>query len=335
MTRLHVKSGSGDTVITETDGNAIRVVETLQWRDSKPDAQHSVDGDTLFIRYDCAQSWGNCSVNYKIEIPKGLQVDADAGSGDITLRSLTGPLNLSAGSGDVDASGLAGKKVVAEAGSGNIELKYTTAPDSAELEAGSGDVTLHVPAAPTTSRPTSAPATRTWRSTRTRTRRARLRLDRGSGRRQRARRDNQVITSGMSCHHRGRHRGVQTLPIRDDTNARILRARRVRDRRHGPRGAPGAAPRGGPLHRTPGCLRGRIPPAAARAGRPGRRLDLGHRRPTPRTRSRSCSSWPRPPAPRCSKGSSSAASSRTPPPTSAPARRWSCATWSRRPAPTP
>jgi hypothetical protein len=145
VTRLHVKSGSGDTVITETDGNAIRVVETLQWRDSKPDAQHSVDGDTLFIRYDCAQSWGNCSVNYKIEIPKGLQVDADAGSGDITLRSLTGPLNLTAGSGDVDASGLAGKKVVAEAGSGNIELKYTAAPDSAELEAGSGDVTLHVP----------------------------------------------------------------------------------------------------------------------------------------------------------------------------------------------
>ena len=145
VTRLHVKSGSGDTVITETGGNAIRVVETLQWRDSKPDAQHSVDGDTLFIRYDCAQSWGNCSVNYKIEIPKGLQVDADAGSGDITHRSLTGPLNLTAGSGDVDASGLAGKKVVAEAGSGNIELKYTTAPDSAELEAGSGDVTLHVP----------------------------------------------------------------------------------------------------------------------------------------------------------------------------------------------
>ncbi|GGP11633.1 DUF4097 domain-containing protein [Nonomuraea glycinis] len=145
VTRLHVKSGSGDTVITETGGSAIRVVETLQWRESKPDAQHSVDGDTLFIRYDCEQSWGNCSVNYKIEIPKGLQVDADAGSGDITLRSLTGPLNLTAGSGDVDASGLAGKKVVAEAGSGNIELKYTTAPDSAELEAGSGDVTLHVP----------------------------------------------------------------------------------------------------------------------------------------------------------------------------------------------
>jgi hypothetical protein len=145
VAKLRVESGSGDTVITETGGSAIRVVETLQWRDSKPNAEHSVDGDTLFIRYDCAQGWGGCSVNYKIEIPKGLQVDADAGSGDITLRSLTGPLDVTAGSGDVDASGLAGKKVVAEAGSGNIELKYTAAPDSAALEAGSGDVTLHVP----------------------------------------------------------------------------------------------------------------------------------------------------------------------------------------------
>ena len=133
-------------MITETDGSAIRVVETLQWRDEQARRPSTRSTATpSFIRYDCAQSWGNCSVNYKIEIPKGLQVDADAGSGDITLRSLTGPLNLTAGSGDVDASGLAGKKVVAEAGSGNIELKYTTAPDSAELEAGSGDVTLHVP----------------------------------------------------------------------------------------------------------------------------------------------------------------------------------------------
>ncbi len=145
VARLHVESGAGDTVITETGGSAIRVVETLQWRGDKPNAEHSVDGDTLFVRYECAQDWGGCSVNYKIEIPKGLQVDAETGSGDITLRSLTGPLNVTAGSGDVDASGLAGKKVVAEAGSGNIELKYTTAPDIAELKAGSGDVTLRVP----------------------------------------------------------------------------------------------------------------------------------------------------------------------------------------------
>ena len=103
----------------------------------------TLPGDTTFLLHD---TFGfPIDLTLEMAAEQGLQVDAEAGSGDITLRSLTGPLNLTAGSGDVDASGLAGKKVVAEAGSGNIELKYTTAPDSAELEAGSGDVTLHVP----------------------------------------------------------------------------------------------------------------------------------------------------------------------------------------------
>ncbi|MFG1702397.1 DUF4097 domain-containing protein [Nonomuraea sp. M3C6] len=146
VAKLQLKSGSGDTVVTETDGSAVRVVETLRWRgDEKPAAEHKVDGDVLFVTYDCPSSWGSCSVDYKIEVPKGLPVDLDSGSGNITLRALTGQVDVHVGSGDVDATGLAGKKVFAEAGSGNVELKYTAAPDSAELKAGSGDVVLNVP----------------------------------------------------------------------------------------------------------------------------------------------------------------------------------------------
>jgi len=148
VTGLQVESQAGDIVITETDGAAIRVVETLQWQNDKPETEHSVNGGTLLVRYDCQSAWGNCSVNYKIEIPKGLRVAAETGSGDMTLRSLTGPLTVTAGSGDIDASGLAGKTVAATAGSGDIELKYATAPDAAELEAGSGNVTLRVPDGP-------------------------------------------------------------------------------------------------------------------------------------------------------------------------------------------
>ncbi|MFI7634382.1 DUF4097 family beta strand repeat-containing protein [Nonomuraea sp. NPDC049400] len=146
VTKLQVKSGSGDTVVTETDGNAVRVTETLNWRsDDKPKTEHKVEGEALHLTYDCPSDWGSCSVDYKIEIPKGLAVDLDAGSGNITLRSLTGRLDAHLGSGDLDATGLAGKQVVAEAGSGRIELKYASAPDSAELKSGSGDIVLTVP----------------------------------------------------------------------------------------------------------------------------------------------------------------------------------------------
>ncbi|SDG94722.1 DUF4097 family beta strand repeat-containing protein [Nonomuraea jiangxiensis] len=146
VSALRLQNGSGDAVVTETGGSAVRVVETLRWRgDTKPAPQHQVDGDVLRLTYDCPTDWGSCGVDYRIEIPKGLRVDVDAGSGDLTLRGLTGELVARIGSGDLDASGLAGKKVVAETGSGNIELKYTAAPDSVQLRTGSGDLTLNVP----------------------------------------------------------------------------------------------------------------------------------------------------------------------------------------------
>ncbi|MFI6600439.1 DUF4097 family beta strand repeat-containing protein [Nonomuraea sp. NPDC050536] len=145
VTALQLKSGSGDSVISEYDGTAIRVTETLQWRDSKPKPQHKVNGDTLFMTYDCPSNWGSCSVDYKIEIPKGVKLDADVGSGNLTLRSLTGDLTLNAGSGDIDGSGLGGKKLFAEDGSGNIELKYAAQPDNVDMKTGSGDLTLRVP----------------------------------------------------------------------------------------------------------------------------------------------------------------------------------------------
>ncbi|MFD9945057.1 DUF4097 domain-containing protein [Nonomuraea sp. NPDC059023] len=142
---LDVNSGSGDIVITESERSGIRVTETLQWRNNKPQAEHKVEGDTLRVTYDCKGGFGSCSVSYKIEVPKGLKVKADAGSGTITLRNLTGELEASAGSGDIEASSLGGKKVLADAGSGSIDLKYASAPADVTLEAGSGDVTLTLP----------------------------------------------------------------------------------------------------------------------------------------------------------------------------------------------
>lgn len=146
VARLQVKNGAGQTVVTGTDGGTVRVTETLRWRgDAKPKAEHGVEGDGLVLSYDCPSNLGTCSVDYKIEIPKGLAVDLESGSGDATLRGLAGELNVHVGSGDLDAADLAGKKIVAEAGSGSVELKYTAVPDSAELQAGSGDIVLRVP----------------------------------------------------------------------------------------------------------------------------------------------------------------------------------------------
>lgn len=144
VTALRVEPGSGDAVITEYDGTAVRVTETLHWRTAKPEAEHVVEGGAVRLSYTCHDSV-SCSVDYKVQVPKGLTVDVDSGSGDVTLRSLTGPAKLVLGSGDVTGTGLTGKRLTAELGSGNLDLTYAAAPDEARLQAGSGDIVLRVP----------------------------------------------------------------------------------------------------------------------------------------------------------------------------------------------
>ncbi|MEU1727045.1 DUF4097 family beta strand repeat-containing protein [Nonomuraea sp. NPDC005692] len=143
--RLHLRSGSGNVTVTESDAPSVRVTERLYWSNDKPRAAHKVEGGTLSVSYDCEKSWGTCGVEYQVEIPKGMPVNLDTGSGDLTLRSLTGPLDLEAGSGDIKGEGLGGKKLLVKGGSGKVTLKYAAAPENVELSVGSGDVALTVP----------------------------------------------------------------------------------------------------------------------------------------------------------------------------------------------
>ncbi len=70
-----------------------------------------------------------------------------------------------------------------------------------------------------------------------------------------------------------RRLGLRRPARRDGPDERHLRRRAARAR-----GAGGAAPCLRALHRARGRHRGRVPPAAPRAGRPGGCLDRGHRR---------------------------------------------------------
>ncbi|SDJ35251.1 Putative adhesin [Nonomuraea maritima] len=142
---LRLRNGAGDAKITETGDGAVHVIERLHWRgDARPETEHKVEGAALVIGYRCPPAW-SCGVDYEIQVPKGLALDLQSGAGDLTLRGLSGDLALSVGSGNVDAADLAGRKVTAETGTGDIELRYVSAPDAVELTTGAGDVQLAVP----------------------------------------------------------------------------------------------------------------------------------------------------------------------------------------------
>ncbi|MFD0884863.1 DUF4097 family beta strand repeat-containing protein [Streptosporangium algeriense] len=149
ITKLNVRGRSGDVSVTEAGGGgALKVVETARWNDEKPETTRRVQGETLFVSYNCPSSLDNCGVDYRIEIPKGVVVDLQTGSGNVTLTSLTGEVAVSTGSGDITGTGLSGKKVFTKVGSGNAELGYTAVPDQVEMRGGSGDVTVRLPGGP-------------------------------------------------------------------------------------------------------------------------------------------------------------------------------------------
>ncbi len=141
VTTLEIGTGSGEVVIAGSDRSGVHVKESLRWSGDRPADGHRVDGDTLKLEYDC----NTCSIDYRVDIPRGLAVHVETGSGSITLRDLAGRVTASTGSGDIDTRGLAGAEVSADTGSGEVRLRFAEAPRQVSVETGSGDAEVRVP----------------------------------------------------------------------------------------------------------------------------------------------------------------------------------------------
>jgi DUF4097 and DUF4098 domain-containing protein YvlB len=82
----------------------------------------------------------NISIDYEITTPKGTDLAASSGSGDIHVADLSGPAKLNTGSGSIDASGLSGR-VSLETGSGDIRSAMQSST-SVKAHTGSGSIRL-------------------------------------------------------------------------------------------------------------------------------------------------------------------------------------------------
>lgn len=82
----------------------------------------------------------NISIDYEVTAPRGTDVRANTGSGDIVVHDTGAPAELRSGSGSVNASGLSGH-VALETGSGNIDADMLSALD-VKAQTGSGEITL-------------------------------------------------------------------------------------------------------------------------------------------------------------------------------------------------
>jgi hypothetical protein len=154
-----------DVSVLAGQSGEVRITRTFSWSTSKPTATEQWDGQTLQITNSCGrgQFWTHCAIDYTVELPANVTVEAATSAGDIAVRGITGELRLSSTSGEIDvtdvsgplttrsasggltARGLTSKTVDIENVSGDVDLRFTAAPSSAAIRATSGEVAVTVP----------------------------------------------------------------------------------------------------------------------------------------------------------------------------------------------
>jgi hypothetical protein len=133
ITSVRLANDSGD--VTIRSGQQTKVRREVHYDNDRPGATHQVDGEVLVIG-SCPVR--NCWISYDITVPAGTRVDGAIDSGSATLDGV-GAVNLKSGSGDVTIRGVSGR-VNLDAGSGSVEV--ADAGDAVAVQVGSGSVTV-------------------------------------------------------------------------------------------------------------------------------------------------------------------------------------------------
>ncbi|MFJ3515705.1 DUF4097 family beta strand repeat-containing protein [Streptomyces sp. NPDC090131] len=163
VTAVELTESAGSIEVTPGTGPGVTVRRTAHYRgDTAPRPGQKVTGGVLTFTGDCS---GNCSIDYRLEVPASATVRLRTSSGDITVKGVAaaevksdsgtveadgigGPLKIGTSSGDITATGLSATSADVHSESGDARLDFAKIPSSVLAETTSGNVTLTVPPAP-------------------------------------------------------------------------------------------------------------------------------------------------------------------------------------------
>lgn len=153
-TSLAVSTGSGYVHVSPGTDGQIHIIGHVHsghgwgnWGGGSPEdaVKQVVDNPPIaqsgnMVEVGKHTNYHNISIDYDITAPRGTELDAGSGSGDLQLRDLGGPLKANTGSGSIEATGFTGR-IVLGTGSGDIHAELHGTPD-VKAETGSGSIRL-------------------------------------------------------------------------------------------------------------------------------------------------------------------------------------------------
>ncbi len=180
LTAVQLAAGDGDITIHTGPGAGAAIHRTIHYSgQNKPrPGQQVTNGVLTFVR-GCS----DCAIDYELTVPASVRVqirngsgsirvadvaaaDIQAGSGDVGVRNVQGKVrahtgsgsvrvesvgsqtDLHASSGDITANSVNGGTLLADTGSGSINLRFSATPSSVRAVTGSGDLLIKLPGGP-------------------------------------------------------------------------------------------------------------------------------------------------------------------------------------------
>lgn len=147
---LDITNGSGNTIVTSGQPGEVRIHAEFQlrsWsehgarqRTSELETNPPFIQDSNFVRVGGSGLHAhNLTIHYTVTAPADTQMRAAAGSGNINVSGIAGPVTVTAGSGTIAVANVPGA-VQVTAGSGDVQLASIQGP--VQATAGSGDIHL-------------------------------------------------------------------------------------------------------------------------------------------------------------------------------------------------
>jgi hypothetical protein len=143
---VNLSVGSADVQVAQAATSRLRLTGKAEYSLIRSDVTWHTARSGVIVSPQCHFFLGICSFNFRAVLPAGKRVVLSDGSGNLTLRGLTGPVIGGSGSGDVQLNQLSGT-VSLQSGSGNITGSTLSGPHLT-LKAGSGDIAIDGLASP-------------------------------------------------------------------------------------------------------------------------------------------------------------------------------------------
>jgi hypothetical protein len=153
---VYVSTGSGSIHVSPGSGNQIHIVGHVKsgnggWFSGGGSSDDRVkqvaanppieqSGNEVRIGKQHGDQLRNVSIDYEITMPKGANLDAGSGSGDLRINDIAGGLKASTGSGSIEVRGIGGA-VALDTGSGDIRAELID-PSSTKAQTGSGSIRI-------------------------------------------------------------------------------------------------------------------------------------------------------------------------------------------------